>query len=75
MMKSERSHQQPPSPPFCSAVCDCDVFRLNASSLKTVTSPLLILHAEDDNIIPYHMGLKVPSPSCFISSCVLPPPL
>lgn len=49
------------------------MFRLNTSSLKVVTSPLLILHAEDDNIVPHHMGLKVQSPSCFISSCVLPP--
>lgn len=28
-------------------------------SLKTLTSPLLILHSEDDNIVPYHMGLEV----------------
>lgn len=58
---------------FCYAVCDCDVFHLNTSSLKSVTSPLLILHAEDDNIVPHHMGLKVQPPSCFISSCVFPP--
>lgn len=45
----------------CSAVCDRDMFHLNTSSLKTVTSPLLILHAEDDNIVPHHMGLKVVS--------------
>lgn len=47
------------------------MFYLNTFSLKVVTSPLLILHSED--IVPYHMGLKVQSPSCFISSCVLPP--
>lgn len=57
------------------AVGDRDAFCLNTSSLKTVTSPLLILHAEDDNIVPHHMGLKVQSPSCFISSCVFPPRL
>lgn len=62
---------------FCYAVCVCVcvsvTFHLNTSSLKSVTSPLLILHAEDDNIVPHHMGLKVQSPSCFISSCVFPP--
>ncbi|KAK2892105.1 lysophosphatidylserine lipase ABHD12-like [Channa argus] len=31
----------------------------NDKNLKTVTSPLLILHAEDDNVVPYHMGLKL----------------
>lgn len=31
----------------------------NDKNLKTLTSPLLILHAEDDNIIPYGMGLKL----------------
>ncbi|XP_034530973.1 lysophosphatidylserine lipase ABHD12-like [Notolabrus celidotus] len=31
----------------------------NDENLKTVTSPLLVLHAEDDNIVPYHMGLKL----------------
>ncbi|TNM95844.1 hypothetical protein fugu_016927 [Takifugu bimaculatus] len=31
----------------------------NDENLKTVTSPLLILHAEDDNIVPHHMGLKL----------------
>lgn len=31
----------------------------NDKNLKTLTSPLLILHAEDDNIVPYRMGLKL----------------
>ncbi|XP_044230288.1 lysophosphatidylserine lipase ABHD12-like [Thunnus albacares] len=31
----------------------------NDKNLKTLTSPVLILHAEDDNIVPYHMGLKL----------------
>uniref|UniRef100_A0A665TSG0 AB hydrolase-1 domain-containing protein n=1 Tax=Echeneis naucrates TaxID=173247 RepID=A0A665TSG0_ECHNA len=31
----------------------------NDKNLKTLTGPLLILHAEDDNVVPYHMGLKV----------------
>ncbi|XP_035530066.1 lysophosphatidylserine lipase ABHD12-like [Morone saxatilis] len=31
----------------------------NDKNLKALTSPLLILHAEDDNIVPYHMGLKL----------------
>uniref|UniRef100_A0A3Q3WUZ4 AB hydrolase-1 domain-containing protein n=1 Tax=Mola mola TaxID=94237 RepID=A0A3Q3WUZ4_MOLML len=31
----------------------------NDQNLKALTSPLLILHAEDDNVVPYHMGLKV----------------
>lgn len=31
----------------------------NDKNLKTLTSPLLILHAEDDNIVPYHMGQKL----------------
>lgn len=36
-------------------ISDCDYI----CSLKTLTSPLLILHSEDDNVIPYHMSLKV----------------
>ncbi|XP_059209174.1 lysophosphatidylserine lipase ABHD12-like [Centropristis striata] len=31
----------------------------NNENLKTLTSPLLLLHAEDDDIVPYHMGLKL----------------
>ncbi|CAJ1074830.1 lysophosphatidylserine lipase ABHD12-like [Xyrichtys novacula] len=31
----------------------------NDENLKTVISPLLILHAEDDNIVPYDMGVKL----------------
>lgn len=31
----------------------------NDKNLKTLTSPLLILHSEDDDIVPYHMGLKL----------------
>lgn len=31
----------------------------NDENLKTVRSPLLVLHAEDDNIVPYHMGQKL----------------
>ncbi|KAG7229142.1 hypothetical protein INR49_013085 [Caranx melampygus] len=31
----------------------------NDKNLKTLSSPLLILHAEDDNIVPYRMGLKL----------------
>ncbi|XP_019953733.1 lysophosphatidylserine lipase ABHD12 [Paralichthys olivaceus] len=31
----------------------------NDENLKVLTSPLLILHSEDDNIVPYHMGLKL----------------
>uniref|UniRef100_A0A3Q0RQR7 AB hydrolase-1 domain-containing protein n=1 Tax=Amphilophus citrinellus TaxID=61819 RepID=A0A3Q0RQR7_AMPCI len=31
----------------------------NDKNLKTLTSPLLILHSEDDNVVPYHMGLEV----------------
>ncbi|XP_049917234.1 lysophosphatidylserine lipase ABHD12-like [Epinephelus moara] len=31
----------------------------NDKNLKVLNSPLLILHAEDDNIVPYHMGLKL----------------
>uniref|UniRef100_H2T920 AB hydrolase-1 domain-containing protein n=1 Tax=Takifugu rubripes TaxID=31033 RepID=H2T920_TAKRU len=57
MMKSEHSHQRPSLAAFCSAVCDRDMFHLNTSSLKTVTSPLLILHAEDDNIL-YQISLQ-----------------
>lgn len=61
MMKSEHSHERPSWAAFCPAVFDRDMFHLNTTSLKTVTSPLLILHAEDDNIVPHHMGLKVVS--------------
>lgn len=57
--------------PFCYAVCDRDAFHLNTSSLRSVTSPLLILHAEDDKIIPYHMGLKVQPPSCLFHFLLL----
>ncbi|XP_045918298.1 lysophosphatidylserine lipase ABHD12-like [Micropterus dolomieu] len=31
----------------------------NDKNLQALTSPILILHAEDDNVIPYHMGLKL----------------
>ncbi|XP_029899901.1 lysophosphatidylserine lipase ABHD12-like [Myripristis murdjan] len=31
----------------------------NDKNLKTLMSPLLVLHAEDDDIVPYHMGLKL----------------
>ncbi|XP_070698810.1 lysophosphatidylserine lipase ABHD12-like [Pempheris klunzingeri] len=31
----------------------------NEKNLKTLTSPLLILHSEDDSVVPYHMGLKL----------------
>lgn len=45
-------------------------------SLKVLTSPLLILHAEDDNVIPHHMGRKVAA-LLFIpalTKCTLLPP-
>lgn len=31
----------------------------NDKNIETLTCPLLILHAEDDNVVPYHMGLKL----------------
>ncbi|XP_014887186.1 monoacylglycerol lipase ABHD12 [Poecilia latipinna] len=31
----------------------------NDKNLQTLSSPLLILHAEDDNIVPFHMGQKL----------------
>uniref|UniRef100_A0A3P8NF33 Serine aminopeptidase S33 domain-containing protein n=1 Tax=Astatotilapia calliptera TaxID=8154 RepID=A0A3P8NF33_ASTCA len=31
----------------------------NDKNLKSLISPLLILHSEDDNVVPYHMGLEV----------------
>ncbi|XP_071354516.1 lysophosphatidylserine lipase ABHD12-like [Trachinotus anak] len=31
----------------------------NDKNLKTLTGPLLILHAEDDNVVPHHMGVKL----------------
>ncbi|XP_028995243.1 lysophosphatidylserine lipase ABHD12-like [Betta splendens] len=31
----------------------------NNENLKALTSPVLILHSEDDSIVPYHMGLKL----------------
>ncbi|XP_035465711.1 lysophosphatidylserine lipase ABHD12 isoform X1 [Scophthalmus maximus] len=31
----------------------------NDKNLKFLTCPLLILHAEDDNVVPHHMGLTV----------------
>ncbi|KAF7664830.1 hypothetical protein LDENG_00163930, partial [Lucifuga dentata] len=31
----------------------------NDKNLQTVTSPLLILHAEDDDVVPYDMGMKL----------------
>lgn len=37
---------------------DCEDV-LNVCSLKSLTGPLLILHSEDDNIVPHHMGQKV----------------
>uniref|UniRef100_A0A8C9Z773 AB hydrolase-1 domain-containing protein n=1 Tax=Sander lucioperca TaxID=283035 RepID=A0A8C9Z773_SANLU len=31
----------------------------NDKNLKTLTSPLLVLHSKDDDIVPYNMGLKL----------------
>lgn len=31
----------------------------NDKNLKSLISPLLILHSEDDNVVPYHMGLEL----------------
>ncbi|XP_041809271.1 lysophosphatidylserine lipase ABHD12-like isoform X1 [Chelmon rostratus] len=31
----------------------------NDKNLKVLTSPLLILHSESDNVVPHHMGLKL----------------
>ncbi|XP_037097258.1 lysophosphatidylserine lipase ABHD12-like [Syngnathus acus] len=31
----------------------------NEENLKVLTCPLLILHAEDDDVVPYHMGQKL----------------
>uniref|UniRef100_A0A3Q3KB84 AB hydrolase-1 domain-containing protein n=1 Tax=Monopterus albus TaxID=43700 RepID=A0A3Q3KB84_MONAL len=31
----------------------------NENNLKTLTSSILILHSEDDNVVPYHMGVKL----------------
>ncbi|XP_069016648.1 lysophosphatidylserine lipase ABHD12-like isoform X2 [Embiotoca jacksoni] len=31
----------------------------NEENLKCLSSPLLILHAEDDSVVPYHMGQKL----------------
>ncbi|KAI3367505.1 hypothetical protein L3Q82_026358 [Scortum barcoo] len=31
----------------------------NDENLKTLKCPLLLLHSEDDNVVPYHMGLKL----------------
>ncbi|XP_076605161.1 lysophosphatidylserine lipase ABHD12-like [Chaetodon auriga] len=31
----------------------------NDKNLKVLTCPLLILHSESDNVVPYHMGLKL----------------
>ncbi|KAM4625722.1 lysophosphatidylserine lipase ABHD12-like [Polymixia lowei] len=31
----------------------------NDKNLKTLTSPVLLLHSEDDDVVPYHMGQKL----------------
>ncbi|XP_078133215.1 lysophosphatidylserine lipase ABHD12-like [Sander vitreus] len=31
----------------------------NDKNLKTLTSPILVLHSKDDDIVPYNMGLKL----------------
>uniref|UniRef100_A0A7N8X1V5 Abhydrolase domain containing 12B n=1 Tax=Mastacembelus armatus TaxID=205130 RepID=A0A7N8X1V5_9TELE len=36
-----------------------DIVFANEKNLQTLTSPLLILHSEDDSVVPYHMGLKL----------------
>ncbi|XP_047466173.1 lysophosphatidylserine lipase ABHD12-like [Mugil cephalus] len=36
-----------------------DILFANDINLKKLTSPLLILHSEDDNIVPYDMGVKL----------------
>uniref|UniRef100_A0A8C4NZ89 AB hydrolase-1 domain-containing protein n=1 Tax=Dicentrarchus labrax TaxID=13489 RepID=A0A8C4NZ89_DICLA len=46
-------------PILMKTISDCGYIFYPLRSLKALTSPLLILHAEDDNIVPYHMGLKL----------------
>ena len=39
-------------------------------SITDVTPPLLILHAEDDVIVPYHLGQKVSVLNVSLVSCL-----
>uniref|UniRef100_A0A3Q3KB75 AB hydrolase-1 domain-containing protein n=1 Tax=Monopterus albus TaxID=43700 RepID=A0A3Q3KB75_MONAL len=45
----------------CKTICTTLSSRCTCScqDLTTLTSSILILHSEDDNVVPYHMGVKV----------------
>lgn len=36
-----------------------DMLLANDNNLKTLTCPLLLLHAKDDSVVPYQMGVKL----------------
>uniref|UniRef100_A0A8D3E6H6 AB hydrolase-1 domain-containing protein n=1 Tax=Scophthalmus maximus TaxID=52904 RepID=A0A8D3E6H6_SCOMX len=44
---------------FCGARFNVSFSPTPPHSLKFLTCPLLILHAEDDNVVPHHMGLTL----------------
>uniref|UniRef100_A0A8D3C9A6 Uncharacterized protein n=1 Tax=Scophthalmus maximus TaxID=52904 RepID=A0A8D3C9A6_SCOMX len=50
---------------FCGARFNVSFSPTPPHSLKFLTCPLLILHAEDDNVVPHHMGLTVRSYQVF----------
>ncbi|KAK6182952.1 hypothetical protein SNE40_010520 [Patella caerulea] len=44
---------------FISSIADHGIFFTSDKSVEHVTSPIMILHAEDDAVVPYHLGLKL----------------
>ena len=57
----------------CVCVCVCVCARgCVCFSISKVTSHILILHAEDDSVVPYQLGQKVPPDRgfCSLTFCV-----
>ncbi|GCB70788.1 hypothetical protein scyTo_0008675 [Scyliorhinus torazame] len=44
---------------FLDAITENNIFFHNVENLQSISTPVLILHAEDDNIIPFELGKKL----------------
>ncbi|XP_078418689.1 lysophosphatidylserine lipase ABHD12-like isoform X2 [Cetorhinus maximus] len=44
---------------FMDSITENNIFFHNVENLQSISTPVLILHAEDDNIIPFELGRKL----------------
>ncbi|ESO91987.1 hypothetical protein LOTGIDRAFT_233275 [Lottia gigantea] len=44
---------------FINSIGEHGIFFSTDKSVEHVTSPIMILHAEDDAVVPYHLGMKL----------------